>query len=335
MAVDLETLLNWSAGIYVATEGSWRDGISDTMVGSGVNADAGGNRKIDVTQYWYQHLIFEGKLRVRVGKLDLGGGFECGGSAVAFDGSDYAGDETTQFLNDNVTGIANIPFPDPGLGVVIHYNPSDLWYVSIGAADAQADARETGFSTTFHDEDYFFYALETGITPDIPSAQGPLHGAYRIGCWYDPQDKERASGTTKRDDMGFYINCDQIVIRESDDQEGCQGLGLFAKYGYAHSDVSEVTDFWSLGGQYQGLLPDRDDDVLAFGVAQSVFSDQFSDDFTEDSETVMEIYYNALVTASDSLEVTITPSVQHIKNPGGDQDVKDATVLALRAQVSF
>ena len=87
------------------------------------------------------------------------------------------------------------------------------------------------------------------------------------------------------------------------------------------------------GAQYQGLGPSRADDGLGFGGAQSIFSDRFSDDLTEDSDTVVAPYYSALVKRSDLLEVTIAPRVQHIKNAGWNGQVKDATVVALRAEV--
>ena len=116
-----------------------------------------------------------------------------------------------------------------------------------GVADAQADARETGFKTTFHNEDYFFSIFETGVVPRIPSAKGPLQGTYRVGFWYDPQPKDKHNGGTKHDDMGFYLSFDQMVLKENTDEDDSQGLGLFARYGWADKDVSEIKCFWSTG----------------------------------------------------------------------------------------
>lgn len=94
-----------------------------------------------------------------------------------------------------------------------------------GVADAQADNRETGFRTALHKEDYFFYALETGITAGT--------GTYRVGLWNDPQPKAN-SDTSKnyRDDIGVYTSCDWFVYEENPGTEDGQGLGVFARYGY-------------------------------------------------------------------------------------------------------
>ncbi|MCK4276265.1 MAG: carbohydrate porin [Phycisphaerae bacterium] len=93
---------------------------------------------------------------------------------------------------------------------------------------------------------------------------------------------------------------------------GKSSPGLFARYGWADSDVSEIKCFWSAGAQYQGLIPTRDDDMLGFGVAQGRLVEDAG--FTKGHETAMELYYNAAITPW----LSISPSVQYIFNPGGN-----------------
>jgi len=333
LSADLRKLLGIEgASLYMKTEGSYSSGINAPSVGSffGVNDDAAGNRSMDVTELWYEQAMFDDTFRVRVGKMDLTGGFQHRGCPVAFDCSAYANDETTQFLNSALVNNPTIPFPEYGLGVAVHYSPAEFWYVSAAVADAQADVRETGFGTTFHDEDYFFYIFETGITPQLDSRRGPLQGAYRVGLWYDPRDKEKFSdGKIRRDDTGFYISCDQMLYRENGKDD--QGLGLFGRYGWAGSKVNEVTNFWSAGFQYQGLLEGRNDDVLGVGFAQGIFSNKASSTYTDDYENAFELYYNAVVTPW----LNISPSIQYIANPGGDGTASDAVALGMRAQIRF
>jgi len=221
---------------------------------------------------------------------------------------------------------------------MIYYNPVEWFYCSVGAADAQADARETGFRTAMHDEDYFFYVFETGLVPRLQTATGDLPGAYRFGLWYDPQPKERYFNDlagrlrprSRTDDVGFYLSFDQAVYRESPDSD--QGLGLFFRYGFAHRDVNEIEHFWSLGGQYQGLIADRNDDVLGLGMAQGMLTDKLR--YYGESpghETVFEMYYNVQVTNW----LNITPDLQYIINPGAKHSVQDCFVMGLRFQMSF
>ena len=330
---DLETILNLQgAGIYVSAEGSFSDGIDEPAVGSlfGVNDDAGGYRALDVTQLYYEQTLLDGSLMLRLGKLDLTGGFECRGCPVAFDGNSFANDETAQFLNGAFVNNPTIPFPEEGLGLVVYFQPSDCCYVAAGAADAQADAREAGFNTTFNGQDYFFYILEAGLAPQIPSAKGPLQGTYRVGVWYDPQSKDLlAGGGSKQDDVGVYVSVGQILWRENDDQEDGQGLGAFARYGLADDKVNAVQYFWSAGCQYQGLISSREEDVLGLAVAQGRLSNEAS--ASAGREMAIEVYYNAQVTPW----LSITPSFQYVTDPGGDGSTDDATVLAVRVQMAF
>ncbi len=338
-SANLEKLLDFEGGsLFVHTEGSWsRLDVDATSVGSvfGVNGDAAGRRAVDVTELWYEQTMFDDTLRVRLGKIDITCGFECRGCPVTFDGSAYANDETSQFLNGALVNNPTIPFPDFGLGVVVYWNPVEWWYASVGAMDAQADGRETGFRTTFHDEDYFLYLLETGIASELDSAEGPMPGTYRIGLWNDPQPKANSDSTKSyRDDVGFYLSCNQMLQKENSDLEDSQGLGAFLRYGCADSKANDIANFWSVGFQYQGLIEGRDNDVLGLGFAQGIFSDSAPITYTEDYESAVELYYSARVAPW----LAVSPSVQYITNPSNPDNAEtagDALVLGIRVQMTF
>ena len=337
LTADLQKLLGSEGGIvYVHAEGLWSKsgGIDGPSVGSasGVNGDAGNRRSMDITEFWYQQSMFDGTFLLRVGKMDITGGFECHGCPVAFDCSSFANDEKTQFLNSALVNNPTIPFPDYALGIAAFYNPVKSWYLSAAVVDAQNDARETGFRTTFHDEDYFFYVFETGIAPQINSSKGPLQGIYRVGIWNDPQPKANSdSSKNYRDDVGVYLSCDQMLFKENADAEDSQGLGAFFRYGYANSKRNDITNFWSFGFQYQGLIGGRDDDVLGAGFAQGFFSKSASMTYKDDYESVVEVYYNAQIASW----LNISPSAQYVANPGGTETTGDALVLGLRAVINF
>lgn len=340
LQVDFEKLLGIEGSrLYMLTEGKWSEsqGIDGPSVGSvfGVNGDAAARRSIDVTELWYEQ-IFPGRtLTVRFGKMDLTGGFEHHNCPVSFDCSTYAGDENTQFLNGALINNPTIPFPDYGLGIAVHYSPGDFWYVSAAVADAQADVRETGFRTTFTGEDYFFYVVETGVTPVLGSENGALPGAYRAGLWYDPQPKANtdydSAGKSYRDDTGFYLTCDQMLAKENADAEDTQGLGVFFRYGYANSEKNDMMNFFSAGFQYQGLIDGRDNDILGFGFVHGAFSDKASTTYTDDYEAAIELYYSAEIAPW----FVVSPSIQYVKNPGGDDSVDDAVVLGVRVLMTF
>jgi len=337
LRADMRRLLGWDkSSLHVHAEGWWSKsaGIDGPSVGSafGVNGDAMARDSMVVTELWYQQSFFDDRILFRFGKMDLTGGSTHAGIPVAFDGNCYANDETSQFLNSALVNNPTIPFPDYALGISALYTPVDGFYVSAGVVDAQNDARETGFDTTFHDEDYFFYILEAGVISQLDSSKGPLGGAYRIGVWNDPQPKGHSDTVqTWRDDTGLYLSCDQMIAKENNDSEDNQGLGVFFRYGYADSKRNDINNFWSFGLQYQGPFEGRNDDVLGVGFAQGFFSNRAAVTYPQDYESVLEVYYNAQINES----LSFSPGLQYVANPGGASGVSDAVVLGLRSQITF
>jgi len=335
LSADLQKLLGVEGGtFFIMAEGSFSDGVDVLFVGSslGINDDAAGNRSMDVHELWYEQLFADNTIRLTVGKLDLPRSFEGYGYPVGFDGSAYANEENTQFFNSALVNNSAIPIPEKGLGISVFYQPDDSWYIAAAVADAEADVRETGFGTTFDGDSYFFYIFEAGITSQLDSPKGRLPGEYRAGLWYDPQPKAHSDATdTYRDDVGVYTSCDQMLYKENAHAEDSQGLGVFFRYGYADDKRNDITDFWSVGFQYQGLIEGRNDDVLALGFAKGVFSDKASTTYTDDYESAFELYYSAAV----SPWFHISPNIQYVTNPGGDKTIDDAVVLGLRVRVIF
>lgn len=325
VTLDLERLLGIEGTLFIHGEGGWTDSQGTDGVGAGsyfgANADAIGNRSLDIVELFYDVSLAD-SLGLTVGKIDFSG---------FFDASAYANDEASQFLNGALVNNPTIPFPDYSLGVILTYNLSDNWYLTGGVADAQADGRETGFNTAFHDKDYFFYILETGVTTAKESANGDLEGVYRFGVWNDPQPKAHSDATKEyRDDIGFYASADQMLSKENNDPEDTQGLGVFFRYGYAEDKRNDMEHFYSFGAQYQGLIEGRDNDVLGMGFANGQFSEKASTTYTKDHEGVIEAYYSIEVSET----IHLTPDVQYVINSGG-VNTSDALLAGLRLQVDF
>jgi carbohydrate-selective porin OprB len=77
------------------------------------------------------------------------------------------------------------------------------------------------------------------------------------------------------------------------------------------------------------------DDILGVGFAQGIFSDYAGanegNGYTENDESLLEVYYSAQVTPW----FHISPNIQYIAGPGGDKTNKDAVVVGLRTQMVF
>jgi porin len=224
-----------------------------------------------------------------------------------------------------------------GLGATLFLNPADWLQLTFSTADADATPFQPGFDTAFDSWTTLFGYLEIGLRPELLARGGTLPGNYRLGLIWDPRQKERFGETgagparVTRGDAGFYLSFDQMIYRER--PWSAQGVGLFARYGYRDPDVNRVDHFWSIGGQYQGLLPRRDADVLGIGTYTSHVSADLRDAGYPDlhDETGFEVYYRIDVFPW----LQVTPDWQFLIDPGARRSVEDALVFGLRARVTF
>ncbi|MBU0717554.1 MAG: carbohydrate porin [Planctomycetes bacterium] len=316
---------------------------------SGIQADVGsltppywsagsdGDQEILLDKYWYRQRLFDDRLEFRLGKLlnvvDL------------FDSNDTGGNYMSRFMNRALNHNLTIP-TTKSLGAFARAWPTDWFYFQAAALDPDigqsTHTRGTGgWDTAFHGEDRFRVFGEFGMLPDkLPEASW-LPGHYRFGWWLDPKPKAvyfndlggLRAPQYRNTDMGFYCNFDQLLWKENDDPKDPQGLSMFARYGVAHRDVNQISHAWNIGGAYQGVIPERNADVLGFGVAQSILSSAYRSnvDSRADRETVYELFYTINLTPW----CTITPDVQVITNPGGGKDARDALIGGIRVKIEI
>lgn len=338
ITLDTEALGLWHGGtLYARAEGGWDDGISGRgytgdLIGTDFNVV--GNQEIQLAELWYEQALLDDKLRVRLGRML---------PSADFDTNAYANDPTAQFLHTALSNNPQMPgaFTTYPIGIQVVATPCEWFYAAAGVWDVDTNVVETGFRTAFHQEAWTFSTYELGLTPKWETPWGVLPGNYRVGLLYNPQTRpryfndlggRRRTIPMRSDDVGFYSSFDQMLFRENPATDGDeQGLGVFARYGYARADVNEIEHFWSVGGQYRGLIPTRDDDVLAFGVAQESLSKGIRYEGRDPNrETDLELYYNIHVFPW----FTVTPDFQWILNPGGENG-RDAFVVGVRMHVVF
>jgi len=338
---DLHLLLDFGkmkliddAGFFMETKGTYSDGINPNKVGAlfNVNADAGDDHAIFVKKWWYWQKFAEKKVELRLGMLET--------NKDLFDVSPYANHEDKDFINRGSIRNATIPHRT-GIGAFVKFQPLEWLYAQAATIDAQSHDRQTGFNTAFHQQDWFNGYVEAGVTPKWKSAKGPMPGDLRIGCWYDANPKTLFTDTldgarqagTRLGDFGYYLGADQLIWKEKADEKDAQGLGVFARYGHAHADANKITDYWSVGSSYKGLVPTRDADVMGFAVSQGILSERYGDEIhaLADRETAYEWYYAYQL----SPWCVISPHAQVIVNPGGDQYSNDAIVGGVRVRITF
>ncbi|MFQ5422654.1 MAG: carbohydrate porin [Phycisphaerae bacterium] len=338
LKLDSQKLGLWKGGYsYIKVKGNWREaiGFNAGKVGglSRPNADEGSDDTIFISKWWVGQRFLDGAIDLRAGRLES--------KKDLFDRNRYAQNEDYLFINTWFRANPTVPHTTAG-GARLKIKPADWIYFQMGAFDGNSKGSKHGaLRTSLTGPATFIGMWELGLMPKLKTARGMLPGTYRFGLWYDGRDRRelrvaaQQAGVTrlKSDSVGFYLSFDQLLYKENDTAGDQQGLGAFLRYGSAQREVNRIDNFWSLGVQYQGLIPKRDTDVLGLGVAQSILSDRFRKvtNPEADRETVYELYYKIEVTPW----LAVTPDLQFLTNPGGVGAHKDTFVGGVRLRFLF
>ncbi len=296
----------WPGGTFVFVgEPRWGRGVNrfaGTLMP--VNTDAlkptsDDSCEMTLSEFFYQQVLFEGKLILLAGKLD---------GSRAFDTNMFANNEETQFMNlalRNYPMIGQfIPYTTMGVGVI--FNPFE--WLSIRTAVTDSDGRDTrtGFDTAFHGD------ANTSIMHEWDFTVKPFGqlGHQRVAMITSCRDTPTYAGGMQDCNLAFLYNFDQYVWTESEGSD--QGVGIFGRFGWADGDVNPIEYFYSLGVSAKGLIPTRDRDTCGLGWYFGNASNQLAPAGIV-QESGIEMYY--------SIEVFpwlhISPDFQIICNPGG------------------
>jgi porin len=331
LQLDTQKAGLWKGGLFnISMEGTFGHG-ADGKVGDllGVTGTIRTYHDYQVSTAWYEQKFLDEKVRIKAGKLD---------PTADFDNNRYANNASTQFLYNGLCNNATLPFPDYSLGLQAVVAPVTWAYGQVGLFDADGKGGRTGFDTTFRGPAHFFLMNEYGLTPTFGRGKKTYPGAYRVGYWYDPTPKEffiqpdDDRARMSNGDWGTYLSFDQRVWKENDREGDEQGLGLFFRYGWASGKVNEVSNSWSYGLSYTGLIPSRNEDVLAAGFSHASLSEALGHvEPGMECETAAEFFYNIHI----NKWVQLSPDMQVIVDPGGSDELRNAIVVGLRLGVYF
>lgn len=287
----------------------------DLQVFSNIDADG----RTQLAELWYEQRLADDQLRITVGKIDANALF-----AFVENGAEFI--HSSPGWSPTIVGFPS--YPDPAMSVSVFYEPSDAVYLGVGLFDGALNegvsTGSRGPSTFFHDPADLFIIGEAGTRWSTGDGRG---GRLGLGVWHHHGTFEKFDGGTEDGTSGFYLVFDQALWQKDEDR----GVSMFAQYGYADEQVSEIHQHAGVGFTATGLIANRHDDVLGLMASMAHLSDEAGAGFTEDYELAIELFYKAQINGN----ISIKPDLQYIIHPGGDAALKDALVATLRCELTF
>lgn len=302
-----------------ANRGGSQD-IGDIQIASNIETD----RSLDhILELWYETDLGGGPWRIKVGKTDANGDFAVPVCAAQFSHSS-AGFSPTIFPLPT--------YPESATGIDLFYDvtqdPADPWslVLSYGLFDGAfgADGVSTGRrgpSSFFRDDlsNDLFHIGQANLGWGRRS-DGDDAFLLRVGGWFHDGTFEEVGGGEDRGTGGTF------AIAEAS-PEALEGWTAFAQAAFGDRDVSEFGAHYGLGVVGPSALPEREDDEVGLYWSHVDIPSAFA----PSDESAFDLYYRAQLTP----HVFVQPELFWVIDPGGREDISDATALFLRVGVAF
>ena len=329
---DLEKIAGWDS-TYFTISGIDRHGRSiDGAVGGqySVMQNVGGQNAF-LYNVTLEKKFLDDTLSVKLGRMTATDDF-VGSPFYSYSLNNAVNGQIRAALFDGV--MTSYPFPV--WGARVKYQPSEEWYVMMGAFQLSPDMFDRngqGVDFQIEGDDGISIFTQVGWNPKF--AERPAHFFVGMNNAFYDMDKFN-SDETRGQFVRFYGHADYQVYAETPGSE--EGLALFLTLGYSPDDDAAIIPLQStFGANYTGLIPGRDKDKTLLFVTYGGFSDVLGDERAAagnsrpDYELVTEIGHRIQITPSTYIQ----PDIQYIHRPGGTGDIKDATVLGVQFGASF
>lgn len=215
-------------------------------------------------------------------------------------------------------------------GLAGTYTFPDNQYIGLGVYDASVDDlnnAENGFNFRFEPKGDVLMVGQVGVNPGKDDTSKYLPGHYQIGAFYNTSRVDVLGTTTetREGNWGAYAIARQMIYQEKD----LQGLSLWGLVTIAPQQAINTQPFGVSGGLfYQGLLPNRDNDVTAGAFILGFYSDHLQG---QSYELVFEATHRYQFADWSYL----TLDFQYVVNPAGNDDIPDAWVFGTEFSVKF
>ncbi|MGM0428243.1 MAG: carbohydrate porin [Thermodesulfobacteriota bacterium] len=163
--------------------------------------------------------------------------------------------------------------------------------------------------------DHPLVAVQATFSPRLDGHQGN----YRLYGWLQSYDHPSLVAAGYEKGWGIGLSLDQWVTED---------VGLFARLGHQNDHVYEVPWFWSAGVSVKDLIPGREGDTFGLGMSGLKANPNTPN---EGTEIHLEAYYRIRL----SRHFLISPDLQYVLNPLGNNDETGIFASMLRAEFCF
>jgi porin len=292
-----------------------------------------------IFQAWVQKQWLDDKLSVLLGLYDLNSEFYVSHSTGIFlHPAPGIGSELAQ------TGL-NGPsvFPTSSMGLRVAYHPTPEVYMQAVVLDGvPGDPNNPrGTHIQFNDGDGTLRVAELGYIPIKEGNELLQTDKYAVGAWSyttrfeDLVEVDGAGDPLLRNgNSGFYVLAEKNLYQGT--RNPVSHVDGFIRYGRAKDDFNQFSDYFQTGLVFNGMVSGRDEDQFALSFVTARTGDKYrlaafnNGQQVTRHESVWEVTYRAQLMSW----LVAQPNIQYVINPDTNAQIKNATVLGIRFELS-
>lgn len=223
------------------------------------------NNRLQMREAWLRTELFNQRLGVTVGQLDL---------TNYFDRNAIANDDTFAFISNALVSNQALGLRNNGLGIVAVYDPKNNYLIKLGVQQSEADPTNP-VATNLSSNLFSMAEIEYIVTPF-----GLPEGRYRLWGRLDNSTPNPFTGTSQ-DRTGWGISADQKITPTTT---------LFGRFG--NGDVGGIrVKFYSGGVGFRAPFAFNPLDAWGIGFARTEF-------VNGPNQKLAEAYYNLYLTTT-------------------------------------
>jgi porin len=340
MDVDFGKLTDWN-GLSFHVTGLWQFG-GNLGADIGVLANPSGLVSAHTTRldsFWLQQALFGNRLFLRAGQfagLDFYGN-QVYGASYLIEPFDYAFGNLfpTTYESFNPAGT-----PAAQIKVV----PWRTFYIQSAVLSGNRNPYQqdpTGFHFAIRDSPDFVF--ETGFTHDIEDLNAQVThldrktypALYKFGAAYNAGKFTNAQGVQSSGNYLIYGSVNQALYRTTAGSN--QGLDATAGFDWSPGELNRENSQTIAGLRYNGPIPARPQDGVAFAFVYTKISDPFSAANVAlglpplGAEKAIELNYLTQITPY----LVFQPVFQYYWQVGANSQIPNAAVFGFRVKVDF
>lgn len=302
-----------------------------------------------IFEFWVQKKFIFAKSSILFGLYDINSEFNALNSSLLFLNSSSGLDPTIALSGK--MGPSTFPYTSIAVRLKVNVHKGIVFQGAVLDGVPSDPGNSRGTKVFLREEDGLFLIGELGLhslsdgnlefrnrTARLQEILSPGNGSDNnigFGAWYYSKERDTWNGTGSAHEYGFYALGEYEFFKR--ENAAPKSTKIFARAGWANSEINILGSFYGGGIVLTGLLPSRPEDQTGIAIAHARGANPYINNTMLSSVRPQKAETNIEFTHQIVLDdyASIQPNAQYIINPGFDETLTNSFVAGIRLNIGF